>query len=186
MLQPNRECARMCSCLPVPLQPLVVKPVEEVRLRAHRPDVGMDAQELQQGARPSLLHPDYDRLRKLLGAEGVGHGHAAALRALRGAVRQLPRRVAQLCARGGCVQEQTRRWSQVVQNAATIVHVVIVQRLLAENSSRSGIAQSAEAVEEVGEDQEHGKEHRHFGEHLAKVEPDSASATSHELISCAT
>lgn len=70
------------SSLPVPLQPFIVKPVEEVRLRAERSHVRVDAEKLQQGACPSLLHADYNRLRKPFGPESVGHGDAVALDSL--------------------------------------------------------------------------------------------------------
>ena len=51
--------------VPVPLQPLVVVAVEEVRLGSHRPDVRVQPQELQQRPGASLLHPDDDRLGQL-------------------------------------------------------------------------------------------------------------------------
>ena len=56
---------------PVPLQPVVVVSVEEVRLRSHGPDVGMHAEELEQCARASLLHADDDGLGQLLAARAV-------------------------------------------------------------------------------------------------------------------
>lgn len=62
---------------PVPLQPLVVEAVEEVRLRADGSHVRMDAQELQQSPRPAFLHPDDDGLRELFAAEAVGHSDVA-------------------------------------------------------------------------------------------------------------
>lgn len=160
--------------IPVPVQSFVVKPVEKMRLRSDRSDVRVDAEKLQQRPGPAFLHADDDRLRKLLGAERVGHGDAAVLRAVR---RQRCRRA---------VEEETRRRprTQLVQDAAAIFQDAIIQNPLAEQSSRDGVTQSTEAVEEVGEDQEHGEEQRGFGERPAEVEPDSASATSHELFSC--
>lgn len=162
------------SPIPVPVKTFVVKPVEKMRLRSDRSDVRVDAEELQQRPGPSFLHADDDRLRKLLGPERVGHGDAAVLRAVRW----------RRCRRA--VGEETRRRprTQLVQDAAAIFQDAIIQSPLAEKGSRDGVTQAAEAVEEVGEDQEHGEEQRGFGECPAQVEPDSASATSHELFSC--
>ena len=77
---------------PVPLQPFVVVAVKEVRLGAHRSDVRVDAQELQQSARSSLLHPDDNRPGQLLSfrlIEETRHG-IIALRRLRLASRLIP------------------------------------------------------------------------------------------------
>lgn len=175
----------MCACcLPVPLQAFVVEPVEEVRLCTERPDVRVDAQELQQGARASFLYADDDGLRKFFRPEGVGveHGDAVSVRvALRSQellVRvHLPLRVLGLRA----VRVMGRRCPQLLRHV-----IVTVRSALAVDGPRSRVAESREAVEEVGEDQDHGKEHGDFGEHLPGVEPDSEAATSHELISCST
>lgn len=160
--------------IPVPVQSFVVKPVEKMRLRSDRSDVRVDAEKLQQRPGPAFLHADDDRLRELLGPERVGHGDAVVLRAIR---RRRCRRT---------VEEETRRRprTKLVQDAAAIFQDAIIQSPLAEKSPRDGVTQSAEAVEEVGEDQEHGEEQRGFGERPSEVEPDSASATSHELVSC--
>lgn len=127
----------MCvSCLPVPLQSFIVKPVEEVRLGTERPHVGVDAEKLQQGAGSSFLHADYNRLRKPLGPESVGHGNAVALRALLRAAPHVERqlrsqRVHLRRVLGDCavpVRQETRRGSQLVQNSAGVVQNVIVGR----------------------------------------------------------
>jgi hypothetical protein len=54
------------SLLPVPFQPLLVVPVEEVRLYAHCPYVRVDSDSLQQRACPSFLDPDDQCLGQLL------------------------------------------------------------------------------------------------------------------------
>lgn len=166
---------RVCALfLPVPVKSFVVKPVEKVRLRSDRSDVRMDAEKLQQRPGPAFLHADDDRLRKLLGPVRVGHGDAAFLRAVR------RRR------RGRALEEETRRRprSQLAQDAAAIFQDAIIQSPLAEQGPWDGVTECGEAVEEVGEDQEHGDGQRGFGERLAEVEPDPAPATSHELFSC--
>lgn len=144
-----------------------------MRLGSDGSDVRMDAEELQQRPGAAFLHADDDRLRKLLGPEGVGHGDAAVLRAAR------RRR------RGRAGVEETRRRPQLVQDAAAILQDAVIQSPLGEQRARDGVRERGEAVDEVGGDQEHGEEQRGFGERLAEVEPDSASATSHELFSCA-
>lgn len=93
-------CLFVCP-LPVPLQSFIVKPVEEVRLRADSSHVRVDAEKLQQGAGSSFLHADYNRLRKPFGPESVGHGDAVALGALLCAVRHVLRRVHLFRVRGG-------------------------------------------------------------------------------------
>ncbi|KAG7222844.1 hypothetical protein INR49_016054 [Caranx melampygus] len=113
------------------VRPFIIKPVEEVRLRTDRSHIRVDAEKLQQRAGPSFLHADYNRLRKPLGPESVGHGDAVALGALLGAVRQyvlkqLSGRVHLLCVCAVPLRRRVLRWSQVAQNAATIVQNVIV------------------------------------------------------------
>ena len=69
--------------LPVPLQPVVIVAVEEVRLRSDGSDVRVNPEKLQQSPGPPLLHPDDDGLGQLLapGAVGeAGHGHGARSR----------------------------------------------------------------------------------------------------------
>lgn len=48
---------------PVPLQPVVVVSVEEVRLGSHGSDVRMNPKKLKQSPGPSFLYPDDESLR---------------------------------------------------------------------------------------------------------------------------
>jgi len=79
---------------------------------------------------------------------------------------------------------------RVVQRCAAFVVFIIVVAVprrrwttgAVREDPRRRIGDPGEAVEEAGEDEEHGKEHGHPGHRrLAPVEPESASATSHEV-----
>lgn len=136
----------------------MVKPVKEVRLRPHCPDVGVHPQELEQGSRAPLLHPDDDGLRKLLGPEAVGHGEVGA--------------VARFRAPGaGRVPAQLRS----VQDVLELVREssVIIQRGGQEVSS------SREAVKDTGEQQDHGEAQGHPALRLQVSRVETCRPTSH-------
>lgn len=138
------------AVLPVPLQSLVVEAVEEVRLCAHGSHVRVDAQELQQSPRAALLHPDDDGLRELLAAEAVRDGNVGGPSRASGPVqRRLPDRGG----RGAVVRIGLLGLQPIVGYGP--VDVV--------DGCGQGVTISIEAVEQVGEEKEHGKEDRQLG-----------------------
>lgn len=145
--------------LPVPAQPLVVAAVEEVRLGAHGSDVRVDPQELQQRPGSALLHPDDDGLRELLAAEVIGDGDVVGRPEAAGGVRQP-------------MPEQRHRGAQEP-----------LGRRSADAEHRPGqrVAAAAEAVAEVGEEEDHGEEDGQPGLRLqvSEVERSSPSTASH-------
>lgn len=65
----KKQNKKKTTCLPVPVQSLLVEAVKKVRLGADGSHVRMDAQELQQSPGATFLHPDDDGLRELFAAE---------------------------------------------------------------------------------------------------------------------
>lgn len=146
------------GAVPVPVQSLVVEAVEEVRLCAHGSHVRMDAQELQESSSAALLHPDDDGLGELFAAKTVRDGHVGGRSRAPGPVRQLPpdQRVRGRAARAGLLALEP-----------------IVGHALVDEVHRcgQGVTVSVEAVKQVREEKDHGKEDGQLGLRLDRSSP---------------
>ena len=136
----------------------------------------MDAQELQQRPCATLLHPDDDGLRKLLAAEVIGYRDVVRRSVAVREVRQLlpDERHLRRVVRAGLPR---RRLMSITHR-----DLVVVITLLVVNWPGQRVTVSVEAVEEVREENDHGKEDGQLGLHpqVSKVERSSPFTTSHE------
>ena len=162
---------------PVPLQSLVVEAVKEVRLRAHGSHVRMDAQELQQSAGATLLHPDDDGLGELFAAVTIGYRDIVRRS---DALRQIRQLLPHHRGRGRVVRPAPLRRRLVL--LITECYFIVRIGLLAVHGPGQRVTVSVKAVEEVREEDDHGKEDGQLGLHLqvSEVERSSPFTTSHE------
>lgn len=146
---------------PVPVEPFIVEPVEEVRLCAHGSDVGMHAQELEQSARAALLHADNDGLGKLFIPETVGYRQ----------VGNVPGKISRLFFSDSCKKVSLVGRVPVLMKLAQSWSA-LVQR------NRCEIAVSGQTVEHIGDQNNHGEEHGHSGGRF-QVQVKPCRPTSH-------
>lgn len=159
--------------LPVPFQSLLVEAIEEVRLSAHGSHVWMDAQKLQESPSATFLHPDDDGLREFFVAKIIGYRNIVG----RGiTVRQVRQLFADKRDRRRIIRAELLRFLSIFKDnfGLEITSLVI-------HGSGQGFAVTVEAVKEVNEENNHGKEDRQLGVHLqvSKVERSSPFTTSH-------
>lgn len=133
----------------------------------------MDAQKLQESPSATFLHPDDDGLREFFAAKIIGYRNIVG----RGVtVRQVRQLFADKRDRRRVIRAELLRFLSIFKEnfGLEITSLVI-------HGSGQGFAVTVEAVKEVNEENNHGKEDRQLGVHLqvSKVERSSPFTTSH-------